>query len=303
MEVVVKDWGVSLGYRRGALVVRKRGGGEQAVPLHQVDRVWILTGGVSISSRLVRALARHFVDVVFFDGRGEPAARLFPPEANGTVAHRRAQYEAYLTGRGFELAKLAVYGKVVNQAAALRRLGAWRRESYRLLADAASKVAGLAPRVLACGDPQCVLGLEGSAASIYWGAVSEAFGVPSRDPQGGDPFNLALNYGYGILRYAVWRQVVIHGLDPYAGYLHADRSGRPSLVLDLMEEFRPHVDLMVLRMRPGPDWLDGGVLKREARAALVERWLSLRLEPVIARQVAQAVAHLEGRSSYQPHRL
>lgn len=61
---------------------------------------------------------------------------------------------------------------------------------------------------------------------------------------------------------------MVHGLDPYAGYIHADKSGRPFLVLDLMEEFRPHVDLMIIKMRPGKDWLEGGVLKREARAAV-----------------------------------
>ena len=61
---------------------------------------WILTGGVAISSRLVRALSRNLVDVVFFDGRGEPVAMLFPPDSNGVAAHRRAQYEAYFNGRG-----------------------------------------------------------------------------------------------------------------------------------------------------------------------------------------------------------
>ena len=302
MEVVVKDYGVFLGYSRGALVIKRRGGVEK-VPLHMVDRVWILTGGVSISSRLVRALSRQLVDVVFFDGRGSPAARLFPPEANGVVAHRRAQYEAYLNGRGFELAKLVVYGKVVNQAAALRRAGQWRREAYADLAKAAGEAARLAGEVLSCGEPQCVTGVEGAAAAVYWSALSAAFGVPGRDPDASDPFNLALNYGYGVLRYAVWRQVVIHGLDPYAGYLHVDKSGRPSLVLDLMEEFRPHVDLMVLRLKPAQSWLEGGVLSREARAQIVQRWLELKLEPVIARQVAAAVAHIEGRAVYTPHRL
>ncbi|ACB39520.1 CRISPR-associated endonuclease Cas1 [Pyrobaculum neutrophilum] len=303
MEVVVKEHGVSLGYSRWALVVRRRGGAAERIPIHQVDRLWILTGGVSISSRLVRALARSFVDVVFFDGRGNPAARLFPPEANGTVAHRRAQYEAYLNGRGLELAKLVVYGKIVNQAAALRRAGLWRRELYQELAGAASRVAEAAAAVPRCGDPQCVLGHEGRAAAEYWAALSKAFGTPTRDPNASDPFNLALNYGYGILRYAVWRQAVIHGLDPYAGYLHVDKSGRPSLVLDLMEEFRPHIDLMVLKAKPSADWLEGGVLKREARAALVEKWLEMRLEPTIARQVGLAVAHLEGRGVYTPHKL
>ena len=302
MEVVVKDWGVFLGYSRGALVIRRRGSAER-IPLFQINRIWVLTSGVAVSSKLVRALSRHFVDVVFFDARGNPVARLFPPEANGTVTHRRAQYEAYLTGRGFELARLVTYGKVVNQSRALRRLGQWRREHYGELAEAASKIAELAGRMPACADVQCVVGLEGAAASIYWDAVSKATGFPSRDPEGGDPFNLALNYGYGVLKYAVWRQAVIHGLDPYAGYIHADKSGRPSLVLDLMEEFRPHVDLMIIRMRPAADWVEGGVLKREARAAIVERWAEMRLEPLIAEQVGRAVAHLHGKAVYSPHAL
>ena len=187
MEVVVKDYGVFLGYSKGALVVRKRGE-EKRVPLHQVDRIWILTGGVAISSRLVRALSRNLIDVVFFDGRGEPVARLFPPDSNGVAAHRRAQYEAYFNGRGFELAKLVVYGKVANQARALRRAGQWRRERYGELAKAAEEVARLAEEVLKCGDAQCVLGYEGAAASAYWAALSSAFGVPGRSPEASDPF-------------------------------------------------------------------------------------------------------------------
>ena len=83
MEVVVKDYGVFLGYSKGALVVRKRGE-EKRVPLHQVDRIWILTGGVAVSSRLMRAPSRNLIAVVFFDGRGEPVARLFPPDSNGS---------------------------------------------------------------------------------------------------------------------------------------------------------------------------------------------------------------------------
>jgi predicted DNA-binding ribbon-helix-helix protein len=145
MEVVVKDHGVFLGYSKGAMTIKK-GGAVQRIPLHIVDRVWILTGGVAISSRLVRALSRSLIDVVFFDGRGNPTARIFTVEANGVASHRRAQYEAYLNGRGFELARLLVWGKLMNQSAALRRLGTWRREAYRRLSETAGAVAEVAKR-------------------------------------------------------------------------------------------------------------------------------------------------------------
>jgi len=71
---------------------------------------------------------------------------------------------------------------MANQARALRRAGQWRREKYAELAEAADEAARLAGEVRRCGDPQCVLGLEGAAASAYWGALSAAFGLPGRDP-------------------------------------------------------------------------------------------------------------------------
>jgi len=146
-----------------------------------------LTGGVAISSRLVRALSRNLVDVVFFDGRGEPVARLFPPDSNGVAAHRRAQYEAYFNGRWFELAKLVVYGKVANQARALRRAGQWRRERYGELAKAADEVAGLAEEVLKCGDPQCVLGYEGGGRLGLLGGALLRLRRAGEEPRGVRP--------------------------------------------------------------------------------------------------------------------
>ena len=72
-------------------------------------------------------------------------------------------------------------------------------------------------------------------------------------PGATDAVNAALNYGYGILTAHVWGAVMNAGLEPFAGFLHVDRSGKPSLVLDLMEEFRqPVVD------RPIFSWLNKG---------------------------------------------
>jgi CRISPR-associated protein Cas1 len=69
--------------------------------------------------------------------------------------------------------------------------------------------------------------------------LREDFDWPGRRTQGAtDPINAGLNYGYGILYGQVERAIVLAGLDPYAGFLHVDRSGKPSLVLDLIEEFR-----------------------------------------------------------------
>lgn len=99
-----------------------------------------------------------------------------------------------------------------------------------------------------------LLGLEGRAAKKYWTGVRLTVNVgsdwPGRKGRGAtDPVNSSLNYGYGILYSQIERAIVLAGLDPYAGFVHVDRPGKPSLVLDLIEEFRqPVVDRTIFAM-------------------------------------------------------
>jgi CRISP-associated protein Cas1 len=88
-----------------------------------------------------------------------------------------------------------------------------------------------------------LLSVEGRAAQRYWAMVKEVLPPtiqwPGRETRGAkDLFNALLNYGYGVLYAQVEQALLLAGLDPYAGFLHTDRPGKPSLVLDLIEEFR-----------------------------------------------------------------
>jgi CRISPR-associated protein Cas1 len=91
-----------------------------------------------------------------------------------------------------------------------------------------------------------LMGMEGRAAARYWELVGRLIPAnlswPGRTTQGAtDPFNQALNYGYAVLRAQVRQALLLAGLEPMAGFLHADRPGKPSLSLDLIEEFRQAV--------------------------------------------------------------
>jgi CRISPR-associated protein Cas1 len=93
-----------------------------------------------------------------------------------------------------------------------------------------------------------------------------------------DPINAALNYGYGILYSQVWGALMNAGLEPFAGFLHVDRPGKPSMVLDLIEEFRqPIVDRAVIAVVTKGTKLEmrEGLLVEETRrtvaAAVLER--------------------------------
>ena len=98
-----------------------------------------------------------------------------------------------------------------------------------------------------------LLNLEGRAGALYWECVQRllpAGRFTTREHQGAaDDVNSLLNYGYGILYSQVWSALSLAGLEPFAGFLHVDRPGKPSLVLDFIEEFRqPIVDRVVFAM-------------------------------------------------------
>jgi CRISPR-associated protein Cas1 len=123
------------------------------------------------------------------------------------------------------------------------------------------------------------MGTEGTAGRIYWDAVKEIIGhrveFLGREHRGAtDEVNSLLNYGYGILYSQVWGAVLNAGLEPFAGFLHVDRPGKPSLILDLVEEFRqPVVDRAVIAyVNLGTSiGMKDGLLDAETRKAIGEK--------------------------------
>jgi CRISPR-associated protein Cas1 len=125
------------------------------------------------------------------------------------------------------------------------------------------------------------MGIEGAAGRLYWQSVaeivSEKLTFLGREHRGAtDEMNSLINYGYGILYAQVWGAVVNAGLDPFGGFLHVDRPGKPSLVLDLVEEFRqPVVDRVVIaHINLGePVKMANGMLDVETRSGLADKVL------------------------------
>lgn len=125
-----------------------------------------------------------------------------------------------------------------------------------------------------------LLSIEGRAAQKYWAGVklllpAELGWEGRRTRNARDPFNSALNYGYAILGRQIEQALVLAGLDPFAGFLHADRPGKPSLTFDLIEEFRQTVvDRTVIGMvgKGMPITMRAdGLLDDDTRRAIAER--------------------------------
>ncbi|HEX2914065.1 MAG TPA: CRISPR-associated endonuclease Cas1 [Chloroflexia bacterium] len=263
-ELIVDEWGAYIGKHSERLRVSRKGETLQEVPLVELKQVLITSGGVSLSSDVVEECARRGIAIHFLDFGGRAYASLFSSQLSGTVKTRREQLLAYTDRRGLILGKTFAAGKIRNQVNTLRYLNKNRAqkmpELYAEVRQAAIDLEGMADELARLEGPNIeevrgqLLAQEGQAAKLYWEQFKKLlladYEWPGREGQGAtDLINSLLNYGYGVLYSRVEQALVLAGLDPFAGFVHTDRPGKPSLVFDLVEEFRqPVVDRVVVSL-------------------------------------------------------
>jgi len=298
MAVHISGWGAYVGKKSERLILRKKGntGVLWQVPMDRLHELQLSASGVSISSDVLAELADRGVRVSVLARNGRPVAQIASPNLTASVAIRRAQLEAYTSERGLALALAMAGGKLLNQARLLKYFaknlhstqpGQFAEIGHRIAAILALRRNILGGKWLSLEQARAaIMGLEGTAARHYWEAVTllleKHAEFPGRENRGASDFvNSLLNYGYGVLYSNVWNAVLNAGLEPFAGFLHTDRPGKPSLVLDLTEEFRaPIVDRTVLaaiRLRQLQSPNLAGPLDPETRSTLVDQ-LFKRLE-------------------------
>jgi CRISPR-associated protein Cas1 len=249
-SLVVDEYGAFVGKYSGRLRVTKGKEKLAEAPLVHLEQVVVTGQGIGFSADAVRACCTAGIPIYFVDGRGKPYAALYAAGLTGTVLTRREQLLAYADRRGLEPAVAFARGKITNQAAFLRYTAKYRQETdpelYQELRWCADEVADHQEELRQLkGDTvdevrHQILSAEGRAARRYWSGpkqvIPEQHGWPRRKGRGAqDPVNAALNYGYGILYSQIERALVLAGLDPVGGFIHADRPGKPSLVFDLIE--------------------------------------------------------------------
>lgn len=332
MELIVDQFGTFVRKHQGRIRVHKDKEVLQEVPLLHLEHVLIIGGGIGISSDAIRACCEQGTPIHFLSSRGDAQASLYSAGLTGTVRTRRAQLRAYDDERGVRMALAFAGGKLRSQANLLRYAGKYRKETAPLIH---MELALLAQEVLdherdlgrisgRCIDDvrEAILSIEARGAQRYWAGirllVPEELGWPGRDGRGAlDPFNAALNYGYGVLQTQVERALVVAGLDPYGGFLHADRPGKASLIFDVIEEFRqPVVDRTLLGLVNRGFTIDRdetGRLETTVRHKLVEK-IEERLEAtelyegkrqpiriILQSQARHIATFLRGdRAEYQP---
>jgi len=214
------------------------------IPSGTVERI-VCFGAVGVSAGLRSWALASEVELVFLSRRGTYLGQAWAAAAGRRIGRLRAQLAmAGDPSRALPIARAVVEAKVRKQMVLLQRLA--RRDNADIVSSAVGQINELLAMLPSCGTREELMGIEGASARGYFAALGQImpdgmqFTGRSRQPPG-DLINAALSYGYAIILSEATSALCSAGLDPAIGLLHAEQDNRPSLALDLMEEFRPLV--------------------------------------------------------------
>ena len=214
------------------------------VPLIKVDGI-VVVGRATVSPAVVSELLDRHIPLSFIKATGKYLGRL-QPEMTKNIFVRKAQWNAAgESEQAVHVVRGFVRGKLKNYRNTLQRRD--RKFSELDLQAGITRIDEAIAPIDSTSSINSLRGLEGAGSAAYFGCLNQLiqgsefdFEARRRRPPT-DPVNSLLSLGYSLLRHDVQSAVNIVGFDPYLGYLHVERYGRPSLALDLMEEFRPLV--------------------------------------------------------------
>lgn len=248
---------------RGFLKVSQDGAEIGRTPLDQIAAVIVHAHGTTWSTSLLCELAERRAPVVLCASNHAPKSVLLPIEGHhGQGARMRAQWHAK-TPLIKQAWKQIIVAKVQMQAAALSAIGQAPAPLIMMV------------RKITSGDST---NIEAQAARHYWPRM---MGPDFRRDTASEDANALLNYGYTVLRAATARAVVAAGLHPTIGLFHSNRSNAFALADDLMEPFRPLVDMAVrtIAQTSGPA-VDSDAKQSLARLIAIDLPLGEGLTPV-----------------------
>jgi CRISPR-associated protein Cas1 len=275
LAVYVQGQGLSVGLKGETLEIRDRGKAINEARLLDTSQL-NLFGNVQLSAQALRELAAREIPVLHLSYGGWLTAVTTPPPHKNIELRRRQFAVAADPEACLRLARAFVSGKIRNQRTLLRRNA--RDLPERLL----YRLAFWRKRAERESSIESLLGVEGTAARDYFtnfalmfkssGDKPPAFDFNARNrrpPR--DPVNALLSFLYSMLAKEMLVALVGVGFDPYQGFYHQPRYGRPALALDLMEEFRPLVaDSVVIGLVNNGEVRPSDFIERAGSVALTD---------------------------------
>ncbi|MEU8252178.1 type I-C CRISPR-associated endonuclease Cas1c [Nonomuraea sp. NPDC048916] len=253
----VQTQGASLHLDHDSLKVVVPEAPKRALPLRRLDGI-VVYGHVTVSGELLARCADDGRSIVWMSLSGRFLGRVDGP-TRGNVLLRHAQHLAYAAPAArLAIARGCIAGKLHNSRQVLLRAARDAPTSNQTLLRAlAEDLEDQLIRARDAADLDELMGWEGHAAQLHFQGLATilrttpdfaSFTSRTRRPPT-DPVNALLSFLYGLTRALVHGAAEQVGLDPYLGFLHGLRPGKPALALDLMEEFRPiHADRLALNL-------------------------------------------------------
>lgn len=218
--------GLGVHLERGFVALREGSEVLGRVALDDIDAVLATATGITWSNPALAALMERGAPVVIVGANYHPAAMILPIRGHHAQGRRMRAQAAATAPLKKQLWASIVKAKLEAQRAALETIGIASERLLRLKSEVRS------------GDPT---NREAAGAQAYWPLM---MGAEFRRSDDGEPANAFLNYGYAVLRAAAARAVVAAGLHPSLSLHHVSDGDALSLADDLMEPFRPAVDLV-----------------------------------------------------------
>ena len=319
-HLIINEYGQFIGISGNRLVI-KNNKETKDFALNRIKSIQIAKRGVGLSTDVITNCSTRGIKIFVMDFKGEIVSCLSGAKQHAVVKVRQHQFEFLKSSGRVTLSTKIVHGKIRNQRATLLYFKKYHKNL--LIEKTAQQLKLLSIQVKDKHWSHCknwrsvLLGFEGQAARLYWNCIAHCSLMPvdfkyrvSRPAI--DIGNKALNYGYAILSTYVWNAIVNAGLEPYAGFFHSKRAGKPSLVLDLMEEYRSWlVDRNIMKHRDMINNSDSLSIKtREKIIKSIHKTFQakyhykkkkMRLESILQRQVYVLVGSLSEDKKYRPY--
>lgn len=272
-----------------------KGGTVMEVRLREISQV-NLYGGVEITSPALAELMSRGVPVLYFTNGGWfKGVSLGHTHKNVELRIKQFAWAADRR-KSLSIARFQIFGKIKNCRIQIRRNDP---EVPRQVLDRLDKLSKDASNASSMDK---LLGIEGAAAEAYFSRLGHmlkgdqgfAFQNRNRRPPK-DPVNAALSYLYGILAKDLFVTLLAVGYDPYLGFYHQPRYGRPALALDMMEEFRPLIaDSTAITLFNNRELSEGDFFKAQLGVSLMPRAKKKIIESYERRMETEIVHPLFG---------
>ena len=313
----VSQFGAYLGMSKNSITVKVKGKVLAKMPKKQCEQIIIAGKAISLSSNMVYLCADEGIAVDFVDGRDRPFASLLSAK-NAYPKMALMQLELIQKNLSLPLAKAFIRGKSKNQLNYLKYLDRYHNDVEKQILSIEQKIKGNLKKAKTTAE---LMGYEGDISATYWQSLVQILESKSnfegRVTRGAeDLVNASLNYGYAILYARIQNALLKAGLALHISFLHSLQDGKPTLVYDLIEEFRSFVvDRAVVSMinKNEPLKLDAkGVLTKESCHLIVQnvkerlgvytqhKKASKKVETILQDQAYLLARHVRGEAKYKP---